>query len=232
MNNRLSKAEFSESLDRRLSGLQGDPWLKAKVLGKAEGEKPVKKVTAATVLIAVLLVVAVAGALALSGWNVIARILEGYRVNEEAVVSPLKAESDIRSLQFTATEAYWAGDELSVVLRVECTDPCCLPYYEEGEHPEEIEYNGETISADDLRGDRQLIACEVWSGSCWTWYSYTDEGMFIIITVPDPDAAELEKGTSMTFSCSCTNLQTEETEDGTVSVELPPMVRQEGYAAE
>ena len=79
------------------------------------------------------------------------------------------------------------------------------------------------LSADDLRGDRQLIACEIWSGSCWTWYEYTDEGLFIIVTVPDPDPAALENGTSITFNCCCSNLQTEETEDGTISVELPPM---------
>ena len=39
MSNRMSQREFSESLDKRLSGLQEVPWLEAKVLAKAEGEK-------------------------------------------------------------------------------------------------------------------------------------------------------------------------------------------------
>ena len=43
MSEKMSRKEFSESLDRRLSGLQGDPWLRTKVLAKTEGEKPVKK---------------------------------------------------------------------------------------------------------------------------------------------------------------------------------------------
>ena len=38
MRDELNRTEFSESLDRRLSGLQDDPWLTAKVLAKAEGE--------------------------------------------------------------------------------------------------------------------------------------------------------------------------------------------------
>ena len=39
MSEKMSRKEFSESLDRRLSGLQGDPWLRTKVLAKTEGEK-------------------------------------------------------------------------------------------------------------------------------------------------------------------------------------------------
>ena len=59
MSNRMSQKEFSESLDNRLSGLQDDPWLEARVLAKAEGEKPVKKkLSAATIVVVVLLVLA------------------------------------------------------------------------------------------------------------------------------------------------------------------------------
>ncbi len=230
MNSKLGRAEFSESLDRRLSGLQGDPWLRAKVLGKAEGEKPVKKTAAVPVVIAVLLVITIAGALALSGWNVIARILGGYYVNEEAVASPLKLETDIQSLRFTATEAYWAEDGLSVVLRMEPAKAGCLPYFEEGEHPENIDYNGETITADEFRGDNELIACDIYAGQgCWTWYDFSDEGYFIIVTLLDPDAAALEKGTTVPLHCVCTNLQTGKTEEGTISVDLPPLAMQDGY---
>lgn len=230
MNSKLGRDEFSESLDRRLSGLQGDPWLRAKVLAKAEGEKPMKKTATVPVVIAVLLVITIAGALALSGWNIIARVLGGERVNEESVTSPLKLETDIQSLRFTATEAYWAKDGLSVALRMEPTRPGFLPYYEEGEHPERIDYNGETISADEFRGENELIACEIFAGGdCWTWYNFSDEGYFIMVTVMDPDAEALEKGTTVSFSCCCTNLQSGETEEGTISVDLPPLEMQRGY---
>ena len=59
MSEKMSRKEFSESLDRRLSGLQGDPWLRTKVLAKTEGEKPVKKLSAATIAVIVLLILAI-----------------------------------------------------------------------------------------------------------------------------------------------------------------------------
>ena len=68
MSEKMSRKEFSESLDRRLSGLQGDPWLRTKVLAKTEGEKPVKKLSAATIAVIVLLILAMAGALAAANW--------------------------------------------------------------------------------------------------------------------------------------------------------------------
>ncbi len=73
MSDRINHQDISESLDRRLSGLQGDPWLATKVLAKAEGEKPVKKLSFATILVIVLLVLTMAGALAaaLNAWGVV-----------------------------------------------------------------------------------------------------------------------------------------------------------------
>lgn len=73
MNERMNRQEVSEAVDRRLSGLQGDPWLTAKVLSKAEGEKTVKKLSATAILVIVLLVLTMAGALAaaLNAWGLL-----------------------------------------------------------------------------------------------------------------------------------------------------------------
>ena len=55
--------------------MQEDPWLTAKVLSEAEGEKPVKKISATAILVIALLALALtmAGALAaaLNAWGVI-----------------------------------------------------------------------------------------------------------------------------------------------------------------
>ena len=233
MNNRITQNEFSESLDRRLSGLQGDPWLAAKVLSKAEGEKPMKKKLSATAIIVIaLLAVTLAGALAIGiSSGVIGRLMsELWDMNEEALVTPLKAETTLKWLEFTATEAYWTEDGLTLAIRVDCTDPDCMPYYEEGEHPEEIEYNGETVDRGILRGDRQLIACEIWwpQLDCWCYYEYTDAGFYYIITIMEPNAERLSRGTSLTFNAMCENLQTGERESGTLTVDLPPMEMQPG----
>ncbi|MBR5959471.1 MAG: hypothetical protein IKZ98_00615 [Clostridia bacterium] len=232
MRNELNRTEFSESLDRRLSGLQDDPWLAGKVLAKAEGEKPVKKLSATTIFVIALLILTMAGALAAANWGVISRFMAGgWNVNEDAIVNPLKAESDLTMVQVTATEAYWTEDELTVVFKVDATDPNCMPYYEEGEHPEQIEFNGESIDRDKLRGDKNLVSCTIWcaGGDSWDWYEYTDEGLFIIESIMKTDAEKLEEGTVLTYQCYCENLQTGESEDGTIRVELPAMTRQEGH---
>lgn len=40
MNKKKNSTEFAEALDRRLSGLQGDPWLAQRIIANEE-EKPV-----------------------------------------------------------------------------------------------------------------------------------------------------------------------------------------------
>ena len=232
MSEKMNRTEFSESLDRRLSGLQGDPWLRTKVLAKAEGEKPVKKMSATTILVIVLLVLTMAGALAAANWTVISRIFgDGWYYNEEEIASPLKTESTLTMLDITATEAYWSEDGFSVVFRLESNSDDCMPYYEEGEHPEQIEFNGETITQDELRGDKNLISCEMISPGKdpWTWYEFNDDGLFIISTSTLPDTEKIEAGRTMDFRCWLWNLQTEEQEEGIITVTLPAMTKQEGY---
>ena len=232
MRDELNRTEFSESLDRRLSGLQDDPWLTAKVLAKAEGEKPVKKLSATTILVIALLILTMAGALAAANWTVISRLFgDGWYYNETAIETPLKTESSLTMLDITATEAYWSEDGFSVVFRVESKSPDCMPYYEEGEHPEQIEFNGESITQDELRGDKNLISCDIMSPGqdFWTWYEFNDEGLFIIATATNSDMEKVEAGTTMVFQCWLSNLQTGEQEEGNITVTLPAMTKQDGY---
>ena len=233
MSKRYTKDTFSESLDRRLSGFRADPWLVRRVIGAEKGEKPMKKkISAATIVVVVLLVLAMAGAVAAANWTVISRFFgTGWYYNEEAIEEPLKTEYDLKTVRVQATEAYWAEDGVSVVFKVECTDPNCLPYYEEGEHPEQIEYNGESVTQDELRGDKELISCEIWNpgGDSWTWYDYSDDGLFIIATAAQYNTESIQTGSTMKFQCSCWNLQSGEHEDGFITVTLPPLEMQEGY---
>ena len=225
-NEKLSKAEVIESLDRRLSGLQGDRLLTAKVLAKAEGDKPMRKLSRTAILVIALLVVTMAGALAVSHWGAINRFFAGGYVNEEAIVSAMTVKSDMKMLCFTAADAYWTSYYgLTVAIKAEPTDPDCLMYYEEGEHPEQIEYNGESVPIEEFRGDKNLISCEMWAGDgdSFTWYDYTDEGFFIYVNDTHPDPEKLKAGTEMSVQCWCENLQTEEREEGKITIELPPM---------
>ena len=229
-NEKMSKTEVIESLDRRLSGLQGDPRLTAKVLAKTEGEKPVKKISGTAILVIALLLVTMAGALAVSHWGAINRFFAGD-VNEDTIVSAIKVESNMKMLRFTAADAYWTSDYgLTVAIKAEPTDPDCLLYYEEGEHPEQIEYNGKSISVEEFRGDKNLISCDMWpgDGDDFTWYDYTDEGFFIYVNDTHPDPEKLKAGTERKILCWCENLQTGESEsDGIITITLPPMTMNE-----
>ena len=233
MSKRYTKDTFSESLDRRLSGFRADPWLARRVIGAEKGEKPMKKkISAVTVVIVILLVLAMAGAVAAANWTVISRFFgTGWYYNEEAIEEPLKTEYDLKTVRVQATEAYWAEDGVSVVFKVECTDPNCLPYYEEGEHPEQIEYNGESVTQDELRGDKELISCEIWKpeSDCMTWYDYSDKGFFIIVTSMKYNTERLQAGGTMSFQGSFRNLQTDKEEHCVITVTLPPLEMQEGY---
>ena len=118
MNERISRQEVSDALERRLSGLQEDPWLTAKVLSKAEGEKTVKKISATAILVIALLALTMAGALAaaLNAWGVIdfAGNLSWTYVPENArdsvTAENLTVETD--DLVCTIRESYYDGEIL------------------------------------------------------------------------------------------------------------------------
>ena len=126
MSNRMSQREFSESLDKRLSGLQEVPWLEAKVLAKAEGEKPVKKkLSAATIVIVVLLILAMAGAVAaaLNSWGVVD--FAGNRAwtyvpeNAQESISREEQTFETDALKCTVQESYYDGKILRATFRIE-----------------------------------------------------------------------------------------------------------------
>ena len=125
MNERISRQEVSDALERRLSGLQDDPWLTAKVLSKAEGEKTVKKISATAILVIALLALTMAGALAaaLNAWGVIdfAGNLGWTYVPENArdsvTAENLTVETD--HLICTIRESYYDGEILRVTADIE-----------------------------------------------------------------------------------------------------------------
>ncbi len=124
MNERMSRQEISEAVDRRLSGLQGDPWLTAKVLSKAEGEKTVKKLSATAIIVIVLLVLTMAGGLAaaLQAWGVIDFAGNTWRtyVPENAQESVTRENVSIETdhLVCQIRDSYYDGEILMLTAQV------------------------------------------------------------------------------------------------------------------
>ena len=162
--------------------------------------------------------------------NVISRFLD-RTISPDAITRPLYTESDHKMIHLTAIEAYLdhgleADNMLYVVFKAESKDPDSLPVFLEQEHEDRIEYNGEDISLDLFRGNKRLISCELAAGESWAWYEYSDEGLFIICCIMNPDITHLKDYSKVSFLFWCENLQTGEKDNGTVTVSLPPMIEQ------
>ena len=75
MSHKISDTEFRESLDRRLSSLQPDPWMaqKTRARAQAKGEEPVKKrlSVGVIILVAVIAISMSVGIATVGGWDVI-----------------------------------------------------------------------------------------------------------------------------------------------------------------
>ena len=156
----------------------------------------------------------------------------------EAIAAATIKEKTSKWINLTATEAYWAEDGLSVILKVDSADDSHVVCYqfeegltnEEGEMSDQIKIGEEMVSIEKWRAGKELIICEFAPvGEGWTWYKRSDEGLFVIITSGDPDAEALQKGTDLTFEVHCSNIQTGEKETSTVTVTLPAMTMQEGH---
>ncbi|MCR4883597.1 MAG: hypothetical protein K6A68_08505, partial [Clostridiales bacterium] len=84
-----------------------------------------KKMSLGALMIAVMLIVSVV-AFAATNWTGITEflggIVGGWNVNEEAIAAATIKEKTSKWINLTATEAYWAEDGLSVILKVDSAD--------------------------------------------------------------------------------------------------------------
>lgn len=239
---RDEQEKIQKAMNEALSGLQGDPWLAQRVLKNVKGDTKMKKRLSVSAAIVIALLSVSILALAASDWvgigEFLGKIVGGWTVNEQAIVQPLKQKYSGALLDLTVTEAYWAEDGLSIVVRADAKSDGQLPFYsfedglldEEGDITDYIEINGKKMKLDDWRQGRDMIRCEVRpGGEGWSWYKRTDEGLFLVVTEWNVDADAMKKGALLEFGYSCENMQTGETDYGVLNVKLPPMTMQQGH---
>ena len=234
--------KVQRAMNAALSGLREDPFLTRRVLANEKGEKNVKKKFAVSVLLIAALTMITAAALAATNWTGITeflgKIVGGWNVNKSAIVTPAVRVSTSQWLNLTPTEAYWAEDGLSVVLKVDAADrerEVC--YGEEdgrrngdGEFCGMISVGGQTLALEDWSRGREVILTDYFpQADSWTWYKRTDAGLYVIVTVMEPDAEALRQGTDLTILVSSRSLQTNAREESALILSLPPMTMQEGH---
>ena len=120
MNERQEKELFCQSIDARLSGLQGDPWLTQRILARAEGKRPEKDVKPAGVRRKMSLGLVLALVLTLLSVSAVAAVavyLSFHQiVEEEALPRAVEDEGD----SFTAEDTNFIiqlAEENGIILR-------------------------------------------------------------------------------------------------------------------
>ena len=128
MSRKISDAEFRETLDRRLSALQPDPWMARKVRNLARGkEEPMKKrfSLGIVILIAILAISMSVGIATVSGWDVV-RFLYGDRTVQklpEVETFPVHTEVSSGGALLRVESAVYDGKHLAFDLYFENLEP-------------------------------------------------------------------------------------------------------------
>lgn len=242
MNLHEEQQKVQKAMNTTLSGLREDPWLTQRVLANVKGEEPVKKKMSVSVLVIALALTMTVVACAATNWTGITEflgsIVGGWDVNEGAIVTPAIHEYTGKWLNLTSTEAYWAEDGVSVVLKVDSSDDKHIVCYqhedgienEDGDLGDQIRIGEEMVPVEKWREGKELIVCDFSpAGEGWTWYKRSDEGLFVIITSQSLEPEALKAGTDLTFEVYCFNAQTANKESSTIAIHLPEMTMQEGH---
>ena len=118
MSQKITRTEFRESMDRRLSAIKAEPWLAQRIIAAEGGEKPVAKKLSTSMILAIALIVIMAtGALAaLGSWGII-----DFDTNHYGAYIPPKYEDCIKSENVTAET-----ESLSVTIRESYYDGAIL----------------------------------------------------------------------------------------------------------
>ncbi len=128
MSRKISDAEFRETLDRRLSALQPDPWMARKVRNLARGkEEPMKKrfSLGIVILIAILAISMSVGIATVTGWDVM-QFLYGNRTGQripEVETFPVHLEASAGGTLFRVESAIYDGRKLTFDLYMENQEP-------------------------------------------------------------------------------------------------------------
>ena len=146
MNQKITRTEFRESMDRRLSAMKAEPWLAQRIIAAEGGEKPMaKKLSVSMILVIALIAVLATGALAatLGAWGII-----DFAGNHYGAYIPPKYEDCIKSenvtaetesLSVTIRESYYDGTLLRVTADVTPKQPVFL--LGEGVYPEDSAFD-------------------------------------------------------------------------------------------
>lgn len=113
------------AVEHSLAGMKSDPWLTQRVLARAKGEEPVKKVSAALILVIALMLVTMAVGLA-AGTGLLDYLFRGSAkptARQRELVQSVNAEHTAKGVSVAVTEALASGGKLSMAFLITADQP-------------------------------------------------------------------------------------------------------------
>ena len=251
MNEREEMERFQKAVDRRLSGLKGDPWLYQKIIAGDRKEKKMKKRISLGLVLSLALMLSFTVALA-ENWGGISDFLgmnglvAHLDLKKEHIVTPTAQSCDSKLLDVQVTDAYWSTEGLAVTMRVSARDEnqlvvneneIMLPVELEGEDDVpldqmQLEIENEMLAVGAWRKDRQVLSYRVerpdMAGDAWEYWQRGGQGEAYILNQTVTDEQRLLDGASYTWLLTVRNLITGGGEEAKLQFTLPPMEKQEG----
>lgn len=113
------------AVEHSLAGMKSDPWLTQRVLARAKGEEPVKKVSAALILVIALMLVTMAVGLA-AGTGLLDYLFRGGAkpsARQRDLLQSVNAEHSAKGVSIAVTEALASSGRLSMGFSITADQP-------------------------------------------------------------------------------------------------------------
>lgn len=122
---REERERVQRAVEHSLAGVHSDPWLAQRVLAKAKGEEPVKKVSVAFILVIMLMLVTTAVGLA-AGTGLLDYLFRGSTqpaARQRELVQGVNAAYSAKGVSVAVTEALASGGKLSMAFSITADRP-------------------------------------------------------------------------------------------------------------
>lgn len=176
------RERVQRAVEHSLAGVKCDPWLAQRVLAKAKGEEPVKKVSAAFILVIVLMLVTMAVGLA-AGTGILEYLFRGSAkpaARQRELVQSVNAEHSGKGVSVTLTEALASGDKLSMAFSITADQPLWV-------HLLGVSVNEKDAPPQDTNVLNQFVGNPLEAGS-----RSTSGGLTCVLDEPLPSNAHVE----------------------------------------
>ena len=170
------------AVEHSLAGMKSDPWLTQRVLARAKGEEPVKKVSAALILVIALMLVTMAVGLA-AGTGLLDYLFRGGAkpsARQRDLLQSVNAEHSAKGVSIAVTEALASSGRLSMGFSITADQPVWV-------HLLDVAVNEEDAPPQDTNALNQFVGDPMSEGS-----RTVSGGLTCVLSQPIPADAHVK----------------------------------------